>query len=159
MGETEGFHTLSDLSEVAKMTESRDETGWRTDMETARAGAALMTPQGETIELSDAEFEVLSNELDQFRSRRDGDRLITTGEAAELLGVSPRTVCRLVDKGEIPAVRYGERASRRLLESDVLDYRRSSRRRMRQGLTEAVRIAEDGGLYDIDFSDDIAEMR
>ena len=55
-----------------------------------------------------------------------GERLryLTVAEVAELMRVSRMTVYRLVNRGELPAVRVGR--SFRVTEDDVNDYLRKS---------------------------------
>jgi len=45
---------------------------------------------------------------------------LTTSEAAELLGVSQRTVTRLCDRGDLRAARLSKRGRRRIRHADVL---------------------------------------
>lgn len=71
---------------------------------------------------------------------------LTTGQTADLLGVSRPTVVALVDKGALPSSRVG--THRRLKTSDVLAYREQSRRDRRASLDEVVRISDELGLYE-----------
>lgn len=71
---------------------------------------------------------------------------LTTGQAADLLGVSRPTVVALVDKGVLPSSRVG--THRRLKTSDVLAYREQARRDRREALDEVVRISDELGLYE-----------
>lgn len=73
---------------------------------------------------------------------------LTTGQAADLLGVSRPTVVSLVDKGELPATRVG--SHRRLRTSDVLAHRERARRARRAALDEVVAISDELGLYDVE---------
>ena len=129
--------------------------------------AALLSPTGERIDISDGMYETFMSMIGDASESMPGDsgdssepgeagegpgRLLTTGEGAALLGVSQKTFARIVDRGDIPCVRYGQRGRRRVREDDVRAYLASSRRDMRRGVREAVRIAEEAGLYDIDFS-------
>jgi excisionase family DNA binding protein len=71
---------------------------------------------------------------------------LTTGQAADLLGVSRPTVVDLVDRGAIPARRVGSR--RRLLTRDVLAYRARRSTGRRRHLREIGEASEALGLYD-----------
>lgn len=73
---------------------------------------------------------------------------LTTQQAADLLGVSRPTVIKLLDRGEIPYERIGER--RRLQLRDVLDYRERRRREQYEAL--------DAMAVDIDDEDDPAQV-
>lgn len=57
---------------------------------------------------------------------------LTTQQTADILGVSRPTVVRLIDEGELPADRVGNR--RRLLLKNVLDYRERRRHRQYEAL-------------------------
>ena len=77
----------------------------------------------------------------------EGAGLLTTGEAAELLGVSAKTVARLVDAGRIPARRLSDTGHRMVEYRDVMAYR--DRRARRGRLLEDARVlAADMGAYD-----------
>lgn len=71
---------------------------------------------------------------------------LTTGQAADLLGVSRPTVVNLVDRGELPARKIG--THRRLRVADVLAYRAGAREHRRAALDELTAVSEDLGLYD-----------
>lgn len=62
------------------------------------------------------------------------DAVITTSEAAELLGISRTYVTRLVDEGKLPAHRVG--SHRRLRAADVLAYK--ARRAQRLTAVDAI---------------------
>ncbi|HVK20422.1 MAG TPA: helix-turn-helix domain-containing protein [Actinokineospora sp.] len=73
--------------------------------------------------------------------------VLTTSEAAHLLGISRPTLVRLLEAGEIP---YEQPARhRRLRLQDVLAYQERARRARAAGLDEMVRAAEDHGIYDL----------
>lgn len=61
--------------------------------------------------------------------RSDLDELLTTGEVAELFGVTPRTVARWADAGKLtPVLTLG--GHRRLRASEVEDLLERQRRRL-----------------------------
>lgn len=47
---------------------------------------------------------------------------LTPPEIAKLFGVSPDTVRRLIDNGELPSVRLNDPGWRRVTKQDVIDY-------------------------------------
>ena len=51
------------------------------------------------------EIAALREEVRRLRGRTDSDALLTKGEAAELLGVSPRTVDTLIAEGTIASIK------------------------------------------------------
>ncbi|MGF1660885.1 MAG: helix-turn-helix domain-containing protein [Kineosporiaceae bacterium] len=74
---------------------------------------------------------------------------LTTQQAADLLGVSRPTVVKLLDRGDIPFERIGER--RKVQLGDVLEYRE----RRRRAQYEAIAATS----VDIDDEDDPEEIR
>lgn len=72
--------------------------------------------------------------------------LLTTGQAAELLGVSRPTVVKLVDRGVLPAARIG--THRRLRSADVLMHMERMQVHRRAALDEIAALSQDLGLYD-----------
>ena len=75
--------------------------------------------------------------------------VLTTQQAADLLGVSRPTVVRLITGGTLPAERIGNR--HRLLLDDVLAYREQKRNRQYAALAATT--------VDIDVDDDPEEVR
>ena len=72
-------------------------------------------------------------------------RALTTGQAADLLGVSRPTVVKLIDNGELPATRVGSR--RRLAAEDVLAYKERSRSHRAAAMNDIISASEDLDLY------------
>lgn len=72
--------------------------------------------------------------------------LLTTQEAADLLGISRPTLVRLLEGGEIPYEQRGRH--RRLLLADLLEYQREMRRGRRAALNEMARRGQEAGLYE-----------
>lgn len=71
---------------------------------------------------------------------------LTTGQAADLLGVSRPTVVSLVDRGALAAVRVG--THRRIRTLDVLAFRDRARAERTAALDELVAVSDELGLYD-----------
>ncbi len=57
------------------------------------------------------------------------ERPIATKEVAEMLGVTPRTVTRLAERGEIPGFKVGD--VWRFHRQDILDYIEEQKRKQR----------------------------
>ena len=72
--------------------------------------------------------------------------VLTTGQAADLLGVTRPTVVALIDSGKLPASRIG--SHRRLHLSDVLALRERQAVTRREALRDLTRVSEELGLYD-----------
>lgn len=72
--------------------------------------------------------------------------VLTTGQAADLLGVSRPTVVSLIQAGKLPATVVG--THRRLELGEVLAYREKQRLDRREALRELTQLSEDLGLYD-----------
>ena len=72
--------------------------------------------------------------------------VLTTGQAADLLGVSRPTVVSLVDAGKLPATLVG--THRRLRLSEVLAYRERQAATRREALRDLTQVSEELGLYD-----------
>lgn len=86
------------------------------------------------------------------------DEMITTGEAAKILHVSPRTVARIVDAGEIPSVRYGRLGNRMVSKRDVLAFLDKSSQRTSEGLDSMRTATYQGGLDELDGAAYIARF-
>lgn len=89
------------------------------------------------IELLASGVDVAVNEL---------PRLLTTGQAADLLGISRPTVVAIIDRGDLEASRVG--SHRRVLAADVLALLASRSARQSTALDELVGVSEELGLYD-----------
>jgi excisionase family DNA binding protein len=73
--------------------------------------------------------------------------VLSTSEAAQLLGVSRPTLVRLLESGEIPFDKPGRHRKVRL--ADLLAYQQRSQHRRAALLDQMVAEAEDDGLYDL----------
>ncbi len=67
--------------------------------------------------------------FDRVIADLDSDELLTTGEAAALLGSSRQHVVNLIERGDLAAIRIG--AHRRVRRGDLLEIRRGSTRATR----------------------------
>lgn len=99
---------------------------------------------GRTYELTEAEFNAAIRAVDSLSPQ---DSVITTGQAAEILGVSAKTVTRILDAGKIPFHRNGGTGHRMMERRDVLSYKaqRGDRRHL---LDQARDLAHAMGSYD-----------
>lgn len=73
-------------------------------------------------------------------------QLLTTQQAADLLGISRPTFVKLLDEGKIPYERPGRHRRVRLV--DVLDYRNHRSIQRRAALDRMVEITEQSGMYE-----------
>lgn len=113
-----------------------------------RKGAAyLATGDGKAIPL---DTDSLQRVFQAISTPKQTD-LITTGEAARILGVSVKTVTRMLDAGEIPFIRYNARGNRMVERSKVTSYRDQSQFHSKQALDEMRAAANEGGLDDINY--------
>lgn len=86
--------------------------------------AELVGPNGERKQLTEEQYRACCDFLwpTEFVAGEYDSRL-TTGQAAELLGVSRRTLTRMLDRGEIPCERMGKNHHRSVKLADVLDFK------------------------------------
>lgn len=118
----------------------------------AHGRPALVAEDGTRLALPDELYEVLK---DIVAALAEGlavtvvpqHAVLTTSQAADVLGVSRPTLVRLLEAGEIQFVKPGRH--RRVRLGDVLAYQERSRRSRAAGLDEMVRVSEDAGIYDL----------
>jgi excisionase family DNA binding protein len=113
---------------------------------------ALVGPDGTHLELPPDVFEVLRDVLLALSQGlaitiAPQHTVLTTSEAAQLLGISRPTLVRLLEAGEIPFEQPNRH--RRVRLADVLAYQDRARRARAAGLDDMVRAGEDDGLYDL----------
>ena len=113
---------------------------------------ALVASDGVHIELPDELHEVLKDVVAALSQGlaitvAPQHTVLTTGQAADLLGVSRPTLVRLLEAGEIPFDQPGRH--RRIRLGDLLAYQQRARRARAAGLDEMVRVSEDAGVYDL----------
>jgi excisionase family DNA binding protein len=110
-------------------------------------------PDGEAIELPDELYTVIRAAVHALLAGRGisiapHTALLSTQEAADLLGISRPTLVKLLENGEIPFEQSGQRRHRRVRLADVEAYRQSARQSRRSALRELTRAADDDGLYE-----------
>lgn len=113
---------------------------------------ALVAPDGTRIELPEELYEVLKDVVGALSQGlaitvAPQHTVLTTSQAADLLGISRPTLVRLLEDGKIPYDKPGRH--RRIRLGDVLAYQERARRGRAAGLDEMVRVSEDAGIYDI----------
>lgn len=115
------------------------------------AAATLTDARGNTTTLDKTAFAAVTALLQALgvpvkTEEADDDARLTTGQAAEILGTSSRTVARLIDAGTLPGSRMGS-GYRTVMLSDVMEFKRSSEAGRRAKLDRARDLAAEGGYY------------
>jgi excisionase family DNA binding protein len=109
-------------------------------------------PNGEKIILPAEIYQVLQDVVeamsqDQAIMVAPVHQRLTTQEAADLLGISRPTLVKLLEEGEIPYEQPGRH--RRVLLTDVLEYRERKSQGRREALDRMVEIAGESGMYEV----------
>ncbi|AJI80074.1 excisionase family DNA-binding protein [Corynebacterium singulare] len=123
---------------------------------------ALVGPDGQAVNLPGEVLRALS---DVAREMRQGkaitvapvDQLLTTQEAADVLGISRPTLVKKLEDGSIAFERTTGGKHRRVRLVDVLRYRDGQRAERRKALRELVSEAQRVGAYDAGTDDVGAE--
>ncbi len=117
----------------------------------ASGPARLIGPDGAEIELPGPVYEVL-RDVAHAMSRGQAvtvaphNTMLTTQEAAHLLGTSRPTLVKLLEDGEIPYTRPSRH--RRVMLADLLAYQQRRRHERQRALAEMVEIGEEAGIYE-----------
>jgi excisionase family DNA binding protein len=111
----------------------------------------LVGPDGEKIPLPPEVYEALRHVVQVMAQGKavtvaPHNLLLTTQEAADLLGISRPTVIRVLERGDIPFTRPNRHRRVRLI--DVLDYQQRASTSRQAALRTMTEISEDLGLYD-----------
>lgn len=111
----------------------------------------LSLPSGERAELPGPAANALIEALTAVADGHDvmvipADRDLTTGQAADLLGVSRQYLVRLLNDDAIPSYLVG--SHRRVRLEDLLRFKAQRDAKRRAALRQMVREAEAAGLYD-----------
>lgn len=112
--------------------------------------AMLLGPEGTTWTLPEEVYRVLRDVMEAMAQGLaitvvPQHTMLTTQEAADLLGISRPTLVRLLEDRHIPYSKRGRH--RRVNLSDVLRYRESARVERRARLADMVDSAEEHDLY------------
>ena len=123
----------------------------RADTSTTTA-ASRSTPGPATYTARGRAAEAVLTLLDAFASGRYFDitvlpEVLTAGQAAALLDVSPRNVRALIERGEVPAIETDSHPGIRTV--DLMAFAEDQRLARAEAMSELVRISEELGLYDI----------
>ncbi|MDF7663812.1 helix-turn-helix domain-containing protein [Bifidobacterium sp. ESL0763] len=106
----------------------------------------VLQGDGKTYQLDRNAFQAA---MEAAKEASDTSRTIGTGEAARILGVSRKTVQRMLDANAIPYRRNGEGGNRMMRQADVISYAETMRSDRRAALDDLRDQAEDMGLYDM----------
>ncbi|WP_165173236.1 helix-turn-helix domain-containing protein [Adlercreutzia sp. ZJ242] len=127
------------------------------DGSTATIPAATLTDmQGNTIKLDKAAYESVvaflhALGLSSESGEEAADMRLTTGQAAAILGTSPRTVARLIDSGRLPGSRLGT-GYRSVMLSDLMAFDNESKAVRHAHLEDARVAADKAGMYGEEYS-------
>lgn len=112
---------------------------------------ALVSADGERLEVPDPVFEALVRVATAMAHGQGvtvipQSALLTTQEAADVLGISRPTLVRLVTAGEIPFEQRGRH--RRIRLSDLLEYQARMRQERRESLDRMAQEGQAAGIYE-----------
>jgi excisionase family DNA binding protein len=116
--------------------------------------AVLLGPDGEQTPLPIEIYDVLIRVVADMRRKRGVvivpvEQVMTTQQAADLLGVSRPTLIKLIRDGKLKADQPSGSRHRRLLLRDVLEYQNRRSAERSDLLTKLVERAEEDDLYEI----------
>ena len=118
-----------------------------------RSESARLVLGKEAVELSAEAVDILRHVVEVMRQGTavrvvPQHTMLSTQQAADLLGVSRPTLIRILDDGEIPF--FLKRRHRQLCLTDVLEYQKRQRRIADESLSDIIADAEMFGEYDVD---------
>lgn len=141
---------LLEGSQLAEVVDFVAELGYR-GLPVPEPKPALVNADGTRLELPEPVFEALV-QVATAMARGQGvtvmplNALLTTQEAADLLGISRPTLVRLLADGELPYEQRGRH--RRILLADLLAYEQNMRRERRQSLERMAQEGQAAGIYE-----------
>lgn len=136
-----------DLAEVVDLVQALKDRG----VDVPDKGPTLTSSDGRTLELPGPIFEALHQVLSAMALGQavtiiPQNKLLTTQEAADFLGVSRPTLVKMLEAGELPYELRGRH--RRIRLADLLDYQEASRRERDEALVGIVSSGEQAGIYE-----------
>lgn len=147
---TESMTYLLEESELAEVVDFVAELE-RRGVSVPQPQPALVGPSGERLEVPAPVFDALL-QVATAMAHGQGvtvipqNALLTTQEAAELLGISRPTLVRLLEDREIAYERRGRH--RRVLLADLLSYQERMHRERRDSLDRLAREGQKAGIYE-----------
>lgn len=134
-------------------------------LEQLEGPAALVGPDGQSVDLPEEAFRVLSDVVHAMRQGKaitvaPVDQLLTTQEAADFLGISRPTLVKKLEDGLIAFERTTGGRHRRVRLVDLLQYRDRQRIERRNALRDLALEAQGAGAYNVDAAGaaDIAQI-
>lgn len=129
--------------------------------------AMLLGPDGQTVAIPEEAFAVLRDVVSAMREGKaitvaPVDQMLTTQQAAGLLGISRPTLIKLLEDGRIPFELTTGGRHRRIRLHDVLTYqarRRSERREILDGLTAEASMTDLAEMSVEDYRDALRAAR
>lgn len=111
----------------------------------------LVGPCGEEVPLPESLFHLLRQVVDDLAQGQvvtlvSSNKELTTQQAANMLSMSRPYLVKLLERGEIPFAKTG--AHRRILFTDLMEYKARRDTERRRGLAELTQLSQDIGLYD-----------
>lgn len=108
----------------------------------------VLQGDGQTYHLNKKAFKAALAAVEEVEQQQE--HLIGTGKAAQILGVSRKTVQRILDAGKIDYRRNGPTGNRLMNEADVIAYAQTMKENRHQALDRMRDIAREMGMYDND---------
>ncbi|SDP62879.1 DNA binding domain-containing protein, excisionase family [Actinopolyspora xinjiangensis] len=113
--------------------------------------AVLLGPDGSELELPGPVFQALRDVVSAMSQGlaitvAPHNTMLTTQEAADLLGISRPTLIKRLEAGEIPYVRHGRHRKMRL--KDVVAYQHRTWQEREEALDEMAAAGQETGFYE-----------
>jgi excisionase family DNA binding protein len=153
MRQTETVRNNRESETIARLQAALDDSRYA-----GLPDVTLIGPTGSAVPLTDRVLEALIRVVNILASGAEvlvqpKRTLLTTGEAAERLGMSRSYLLRLLESGQIPYTTVG--SHRRIQLSDVVSYGRERDRRRREQLEKLIAESAGAGLYDKPEMDEV----